>query len=43
MKRLKERYARGSDNNQNFTLAGFHGLVKRWDKCLNLYGGYVEK
>jgi len=22
---------------------GFHGLVKRWDKCLNLYGDYVEK
>ena len=19
------------------------GLVKRWDKCLNLYGDYVEK
>ena len=23
--------------------AGFQGLVKRWDKCLNLYGDYVEK
>jgi len=22
---------------------GFQGLVKRWDKCLNLYGDYVEK
>ena len=21
----------------------FQGLVKRWDKCLNLYGDYVEK
>ena len=20
-----------------------HRLVKRWDKCLNLYGDYVEK
>ena len=23
--------------------AGFQGLMKRWDKCLNLYGDYVEK
>ena len=23
--------------------AGFQGLVKRWDKCLNLYGDYAEK
>jgi len=23
--------------------AGFQGFVKRWDKCLNLYGDYVEK
>jgi hypothetical protein len=23
--------------------AGFQGLVKRWDKCLNLCGDYVEK
>jgi hypothetical protein len=22
---------------------GFQGLVKRWDKCLKLYGDYVEK
>jgi hypothetical protein len=22
---------------------GFQGLVKRWVKCLNLYGDYVEK
>jgi hypothetical protein len=21
----------------------FQGLVKRWDKCFNLYGDYVEK
>ena len=26
------------------TLYGvFQGLVKRWEKCLNLYGDYVEK
>ena len=28
---------------QEFFAAGFQGLVKRWDKCLNLYGDYVEK
>jgi len=27
---------------QEFYAAGFQGLVKRWDKCLNLYGDYVE-
>jgi hypothetical protein len=26
-----------------FFAAGFQGLVKRWDKCLNLYEDYVEK
>ena len=28
---------------QEIYAAGFQGLVKRWDKCLNLYGDYVEK
>jgi hypothetical protein len=28
---------------QEFYAAAFQGLVKRWDKCLNLYGVYVEK
>ena len=28
---------------QEFYAARFQGLVKRWDKCLNLYGGYAEK
>ena len=27
---------------QEFYAAGFQGLVKRWDKCLNLFGDYVE-
>ena len=41
---LKEQCARGSDSNQKeFFATGFQGLVKRWDKCLNLYGDYVEK
>ena len=28
---------------KEFFAAGFQGLVKRWEKCLNLYGDYVEK
>jgi len=28
---------------KEFYAAGFQGLVKPWDKCLNLYGDYVEK
>ena len=28
---------------KEFYAAGFQGLVKQWDKCLNLYGEYVEK
>jgi hypothetical protein len=25
-----------------FYAAGFDALVKRWDKCINVGGGYVE-
>jgi hypothetical protein len=28
---------------KEFYAAGFQGLVKRWDKCLNVSGDYVEK
>ena len=28
---------------QEFYAACFQGLVKRWDKCLNLFGDYIEK
>jgi len=28
---------------KEFYAAGFQGFVKRWDKCLNVYGDYVEK
>jgi hypothetical protein len=28
---------------KEFYAAGFQGLVKRWDKCLNVQGDYVEK
>jgi hypothetical protein len=28
---------------QGFYAAGFNALVKRWDKCINVGGGYFEK
>jgi hypothetical protein len=28
---------------KDFYGAGFDALVKRWDKCINIGGGYVEK
>jgi hypothetical protein len=28
---------------KDFYVAGFDALVKRWDKCINVGGGYVEK
>jgi hypothetical protein len=28
---------------KDFCAAGFDALVKRWDKCINVCGGYVEK
>ena len=28
---------------KEFYASGFQGLVKQWEKCLNLYGDYVEK
>jgi hypothetical protein len=28
---------------KDFYAAGFKALVKRWDKCINVGGGYVEK
>jgi hypothetical protein len=27
---------------EDFYAAGFDALVKRWDKCINVGGGYVE-
>jgi hypothetical protein len=27
---------------KDFYAAGFDALVKRWDKCINIGGGYVE-
>jgi hypothetical protein len=28
---------------KDFNAAGFDALVKRWDKCIKVGGGYVEK
>jgi hypothetical protein len=28
---------------KDFCAVGFDALVKRWDKCVNVGGGYVEK
>jgi hypothetical protein len=28
---------------EDFYAAGFDALVKRWDKCVNVGGGYAEK
>jgi hypothetical protein len=28
---------------KDFYAAGFDALVKRWEKCINVGGGYVEK
>jgi hypothetical protein len=28
---------------KDFYAAGFNALVKRWDKCIDVGGGYVEK
>jgi hypothetical protein len=28
---------------KDFYAAGFEALVKRWDKCISVGGGYVEK
>jgi histone-lysine N-methyltransferase SETMAR len=28
---------------KDFYAAGFEALVKRWDKCVSVAGGYVEK
>jgi predicted HD phosphohydrolase len=28
---------------KDFSAEGFGALVKQWDKCINVGGGYVEK
>jgi hypothetical protein len=40
-KRLKRKWLR--QQSKDFCAAGFDALVKRWDRCINVGGGYVEK
>jgi hypothetical protein len=42
-KRLKRRCGSGRDNSQKTTMLRVSTLVKRWDKCISVGGGYVEK
>jgi hypothetical protein len=43
-KMLRRRCGSGCDNSsKNFYAAGFDALVKRWDMCIKVDGGYVEK
>jgi hypothetical protein len=28
---------------EDFCAAGFDAIIKRWDMCINVGGGYVEK
>jgi hypothetical protein len=32
-----------SQESENSYITGFDALVKRWDKCIRVGGGYVEK
>jgi hypothetical protein len=40
-KKLKRKWLR--QQSKDFYAAGFDALVKRWEKCFNVSGGYVEK
>jgi hypothetical protein len=43
-KSLKRRLGSGLDKSQkDFCAAGFDAVIKRWDKCVNVGGEYVEK
>jgi hypothetical protein len=43
-KRLKQRRRKWlKQKSKDFYAAGFYALVKRWDKCISVGGGYVEK
>jgi hypothetical protein len=33
----------GTQKSKDFYVAGFDALVMRWDKCINVGGGYFEK
>jgi hypothetical protein len=32
-----------SQQSKDFYAAGFDSMVRRWEKCINVSGGYVEK
>jgi hypothetical protein len=32
-----------TQHSKHFYASGFDALVKRWDKCIDVGGGYVEK
>jgi hypothetical protein len=39
----KRRYEMAETTVEDFYAADFDVLVKRWDKCIDVGGGYVEK
>jgi hypothetical protein len=43
--RLKRKCGSGRDNSQKISMyaAILDALVKRWDNCINVGGGYIEK
>jgi hypothetical protein len=43
MKMLKRRCGSGEATVKNFYAASFDALVERWDRCVNVNGGYVKK
>jgi hypothetical protein len=38
-----KRFADDEEVVKDLSAAGFDALAKRWDKCVNVGGGYVEK
>jgi hypothetical protein len=38
-----ETEVRLGQQSKYFYVTGFNALVKRWDRCINLGGGYVDK
>jgi hypothetical protein len=43
-KRLKREVRKWlKQHSEDFYAAGFDTLLKRWDKCVSVGGGYVEK
>jgi hypothetical protein len=42
MKRLKWRCKSGREKSKDCYAVGFDALVKRWDMCINVGGGYVD-